>query len=406
MTFWNERRRRVYPRLIVTAVVVWSVLGFTFLWARAASSQERYGGDFVVYWSAAKLAQHGHPEDAFDYSALLAQERKTVPASDLYPWHYPPQFLLIVRPLAVLPYPAALTVWTLGGLSLLYLALLRSRGLSPGVIGLPIGGVVINAGFGQNGALTGALLGLGLPLSESRPFAGGLVLGLLTYKPHLAPVALLFLVLTRNWRACCGAAVSACSLALASLAAFGPSTWAAFFANGSNATKSLFESGAWQQMPSPVAAAQLAGGAPPLAITVQAVWSMAFVAGAGWLVLSGAPRRLVYSGICVASLAASPYVFFYDTAALAPAFAWLLSEARLSRLATYERIGLGMLAVGWPAAWALAATTHVQFGPLLLAVLMVLVLNRARPFGAPAEHGPRPWRFVRAAYEQGFPVRK
>jgi Glycosyltransferase family 87 len=27
------------------------------------------------------------------------------------PWHYPPSFLLLVWPLALLPYPVALAVW-------------------------------------------------------------------------------------------------------------------------------------------------------------------------------------------------------------------------------------------------------------------------------------------------------
>ncbi len=406
MPFWNEKRRRVYPRLIVAAVVIWTVAGFAFLWARAASRDDRYGGDFVVFWSAATIAREGHPAQVFDYGTLLEQERKTVPSTDLYPWHYPPQFLLVVRPFAEVPYPAALIVWTAAGLFMLVFAVQRIVGLSPGSVGLPLAGVVINAAFGQNGALTGAILGIGLPLATSRPFVGGTVLGLLTYKPHFAPVALLALVVTRNWRACAGAALSAGALAICSFVIFGPDTWRAFFDNGSTATHSLFEDGAWQQMPSPVAAVQLAGGTSTLAVVVQAMWSVGFLAVALMLVhkhgLSGPPT----AGIVIATLAVSPYVYFYDTAALGVVVAVLLAHERSARLQNFERIAFAILALGVPFAWMTASAIGIQVGPLVFLLAMAIVVIRLRR----GERAERPVRgttpTVGIPYKSGFPVTK
>ncbi len=59
----------------------------------------------------------------------------------------------------------------------------------------------------------------GLLLSERRPVVAGLLLGLLALKPQYLPVPLLYLLVSKNWRAFGACAGALCGLALAGIAA-------------------------------------------------------------------------------------------------------------------------------------------------------------------------------------------
>ncbi|MGE0598650.1 MAG: glycosyltransferase family 87 protein [Dehalococcoidia bacterium] len=352
-------------------------MGFAYLWRDSATHHERYGGDFVVFWSAANIASRGHPEDVFDLETIHAEERKTVPDSGAYPWYYPPPFLLIVRPFAALPYWLALLAWSAIGLGALGSAAYFCGGRTVGAIGLPLMAIVTNLGFGQNGWLTGAILGFGLTLVSSRPFTAGLVLGLLSYKPHFAPLAVLALLVMRNWRALAGVATSGVAFAATSAVVFGVGVWQEFLANGSQAAEALYSPGAWEKMPGVVSALMLAGAPKIVAQGGQAAWTLGLAAAVVWLVRSEASPRVRNAGIVVASLAASPYIFVYDLAALAVVYAWLLSDAKDRPFRPWELAILGVSCVSPIGVWVVADVTGIQFGPLVLLVLMAIVVGRA-----------------------------
>jgi hypothetical protein len=92
----------------------------------AVSGTERYlggfgslgSGDFVEYWSAARLAMHGG--NPYDPAALLAVERAAGwPRDDpLLMWN-PPWTLALVMPVALLPFEVATFAWLLVQLGLL-----------------------------------------------------------------------------------------------------------------------------------------------------------------------------------------------------------------------------------------------------------------------------------------------
>ena len=70
------------------------------------------GTDFVSFWTASRLALEGQPAAAYQSSAHLAEQRALFPSLAGQPvyfaFFYPPTFLLLLLPLALLPYPAAL----------------------------------------------------------------------------------------------------------------------------------------------------------------------------------------------------------------------------------------------------------------------------------------------------------
>src|SRR5437764_1291527 len=110
----DEERIRVYSWMVVAifavVYVVWLGLSLPDL---VDPRGKPFGYDFIAYWSAAKLALAGHPDAVFDESIISAVQHAAVPAAPgiVFPWHYPPIFLLPVAPLGLLPYPAALALF-------------------------------------------------------------------------------------------------------------------------------------------------------------------------------------------------------------------------------------------------------------------------------------------------------
>src|SRR5260370_15778975 len=80
----------------------------------------------MALWSAARAALGGRPEATFAGAAITAIQHAVVPflPNIWFPWHYPPTFLLVVAPLGLLPYPAALALFVLGS-AVLWAALVR-----------------------------------------------------------------------------------------------------------------------------------------------------------------------------------------------------------------------------------------------------------------------------------------
>lgn len=99
-------------------------------------------------------------------------------------WPYPPTFLLILAPLAMLPYIAAFLVWnvlTLAGCVVAVYSIVRRLPAIALVLACPY--AAWNFVGGQNGCLTASLFGAVLLFLERRPVLAGVFVGCLTYKP-------------------------------------------------------------------------------------------------------------------------------------------------------------------------------------------------------------------------------
>ena len=191
------------------------------------------GADFSHYWLASSLSLAGNPVTVYNTDDFIkAQEVAFAPAKYPVPWFYPPTFLVLLLPLATMPYLAALFAWlavTLSG----YLLVLRRIAPHPLTIWLALAfpGTCQNFFHGQNGFLSAALIGGGLLLLEAHPLIGGVLLGLMSYKPHLMPLIILALVAGRYWKALTAMLISAAGLVLVSLMIFDVKVWIAFWRN-------------------------------------------------------------------------------------------------------------------------------------------------------------------------------
>jgi hypothetical protein len=379
--FLDRERLTNYPRIFLALYVSiggWWLLSGPGLLDR---SGKPVGVDFVTFWAASSLALRGEAEGAWDLARITAVERAVIGAEiPPYAFHYPPTFLLFLAPLALLAYPWALAAWWAATVAA-FLTVVRRIAPHPVTAGLALAfpGFFQNIVQGQNGAFTTALLGGGLLLVDRRPVLGGALLGLLSYKPHLAPLVGLALLAGRRWRALGAAAVTTLVAAGVALTVFGPEAWVAFRGNVPFAVQVLETEGVlpWFRMPTTQVAAMLLGAPPAAARVLQGLSTlvaMALVARA-WAIAAPLPARA--SVLACAAILATPFAFDYDLALLALPVAFLGYD----RWRTGWRPGeKALLVAAWCAplaAPAIAEATSLSVTPALLLALAWTALRPA-----------------------------
>jgi Glycosyltransferase family 87 len=339
------------------------------------------GVDFAQYYAASGLALGGDAAGVYDHETLFQAERALLQADPgRWPWSYPPTALLLVLPLALLPYLPALYLWlALGLAALLLVAWLATRHPLGPVVALLYPAVASSLFAGQNGCLSAALLGGGLLALERRPWLAGLLFGLLSYKPQLGLLLPVALLAGGHWRAFAGAAAATLGFAAVSLAAFGTAPWSAFFANLGFVAEVIERQGAaLENMPTWFALVALPGGSPRLAYAVQVAGVLAALAFVAWLWRRPARPEVKAAGLLLALPMSTPYAQFYDLAALALALLWFGIAAREHGWRAWERPALALLWLAPVALWVLALWLKLQLWPLLLLAVLVLVARRAR----------------------------
>ncbi|MGC3993396.1 MAG: glycosyltransferase family 87 protein [Propionicimonas sp.] len=376
----DEERLRVYPRILVVmsglAAIVYLATVRDGLDFRGAP----LGTDFVTFYAASKLALAGRAADVFDYQLLADAQRTVFPTYDGGPfaWFYPPTFLLVVAPLALLPYVPALVAFV-GASFAGWLAALRRAIARPGagwlIASFP--GLWVCVAHGQNGLLTAALAGGSLLLLPRRPMLSGVLLGLLIIKPHLAVLFAVALLAARAWRTMLVAVATAVVALGASVVAFGRDTLNAWLGTLQIARVAI-EQGylPWSKMPSTFAALRLLGTPVAGAYVGHAAVALA-AAVAVWLVWRRTDDLALRGTVLMAgTFLVNPYAFDYDLVWLAFPIAWMA----LYGLANGWRKGdREVLVLAWllPAlGTAIAAATHVQLAPIALAALVWIAVRR------------------------------
>ena len=214
-------------------------LGAWLFYYRAFSGVR--GEDWMVFYTAGTRRARGQLSVLYDGDKLTALLNARfvhawlVSPLPLHPWLYPPHFLLFVVPFATLP-PG----WALGTFLTLSFAGLAAALWSLGenaterwltiISALLCPAAAIVACLGQNTFLSCALLVGGFSAMRRHPILGGVLLGMLSYKPQLALMVPVALVAARQWKVLAAAVASAALLAAASAALFGLDLWRVWFA--------------------------------------------------------------------------------------------------------------------------------------------------------------------------------
>ena len=311
----TTERIRLYSLVILVA----SALELPFL--LFVSAHAPFGADFVVTWAADHAAVNGN--DFYDQKLTQATDQAVTGLAAFFPYPYPPTYALITAPLGSLPYHAALAIWMLAGLAAFagaMLLLTKGRGVLP-ILAFPA--VVINIVNGQNGLVFASLFAAALGVLKTRPIVAGVLIGLMSTKPHLGLLIPFALAGAKEWRAFAAAAATVAALILASILAFGAAPWLEFLAQAEIYRSQLLVAGnpILAKIVTVFATAQRLGLGEVIAYGAQAA---AFIGAAGFVFLVW--RRAVsdpikHAALVFAALVATPYLFDYDLAILGIAIA-------------------------------------------------------------------------------------
>lgn len=420
---WLNPERLVLLSLPVLATIL--AMGWLWLEMRLEHLGTPLVADFITFWSASSLTLSGHPEAAYDLARISAVAQAAVPGfGGVVSWHYPPTFLLLVWPLALLPIGSAWFVFI--GLSFVLYAgalyfslapLLRAAHFGPLrrllQVLLPLlafGGVATDLIYGQNGFLTAGLMASGLVLLRHKPWQAGLCFGLLAIKPHLALLLPLALACARQWRAFAGAALSACGSLLLSVALFGWASLQGFLTGMARARHWLEADGQPRRLPvlpeqidaSWVEQARLSRNAIPSLFSflrqleVSIAWAyalhallallVALIVARAWRGAASWPLR--FALLSCGSVLVTPYLFDYELCWLALPLCWAVVEGVQSGWRRGERefllllgllpLPMFLLARVWPLPFALS---------LPLACFLYLAIKSERALCTAKVHG-------------------
>ena len=302
--------------------------------------------DLVLFWEAGRLALQGQAATLFDPAALADS---LPPEASGLKWLYPPTMALVLAPLGALPLPVAgailLTATLLGLLAALRIA---ARGAPQRSGTVLLGAFTSSSAYlialGQLTGVFAALIVIGLTAARRRPVLAGVLIGLVTLKPHVGVLLPFALAGLRAWRAAAAAAATAMFLGAASLLVFGAEPWRLLAAN--------------------LTAHQGGHGAG------VAIGSMGGFQSLAKLGLPLGPAAAFYGVLCVG----------------AAATAWRLGRVRPADLAPFVLLGTGLVCpVVWPYQWVLPTIGAVTlaardaFGSPLLCAAAALVALGALP---------------------------
>ena len=309
----STEKRAVYFRAVLfmlVLVLVPTAAGFSGVHFRPGPQKPL---DFDGFFLTGQLVWRGIIEQAYHYTTLFPLQVSVNKAETFLPWTYPPQFDLVVALFALLPKGLAYSVFMIGTLTA-YLATLKritAENFVPTLI-LLVPVIIITVGIGQNGFLTGTLIGLTCLGLQSRRSIAGLPLGLMVIKPHLAVAFAVYTLVNRRWGTALVAAVTIAATSALATVLLGPAVWTAFF-DGTKEARIFLNHGFYPlfRMVSVFAAVRSLGVPALLANAAQAVVAMLAL---GSVVLASrqfSPQRAL--GItAIATLLISPYEYDYD----------------------------------------------------------------------------------------------
>jgi hypothetical protein len=328
--------------------------------------------DFQSFWVAAGFALEGRPADAYVVDLHAAAQLRLHDATvKTVGFAYPPTFLLAILPFGLMPYGVAAMAWVAGTLGA-YVAALRtlvpSWSILLGLAAFPA--VYWNIAYGQNGFVTAALFAVAVSSLGQRPWAAGLCIGLLAYKPHLGVILPLVLAAGGHWRTFLGATITVIATSAAATLAFGPNIWLAFLGMTGEARSWLsYPPDYLRQMISVYAAARLLGASETLAYIVQLAIALPCLAVLLLLIRRRACATAQGAAMVCCAALCTPYLLRYDMVVVTIPLAWLWVQA--SRTG-YRRSEIVVMI----AAFLAAAIRTVQIGDIdiLLAPFAILAV--------------------------------
>jgi len=380
---WLHRARIIgWSGILLTAELV--ALAFLIAWTHGAfvPIHPPTTTDFASFYAAGKLALAGTPALAYDHAAHHAAEMAaTAPGIEYQFFFYPPVYLLLCAPLALLPYLASFVLFQAATLALWLVVarrILAARGWAWCVPVLAYPAVFWTIGLGQNALLSASLLGAVTLLIDTRPRTAGLLLGLLCYKPHLALLAPVALAAGGYWRAFAAAALSVAAIVALSVVCFGIAPWYAYLGELAGA-RAVYETGRIELAGyvTPFGAARLLGLAPTVAYVLQLAASVIVATIVFWIWRRDADPARRGAALTGGILLSIPLALLYDLMIAAVAMLWLVRAAARDGFLAWEKLLLAFCFLVPLACRYVGEGLGIPLAPLAPIVLLAFAIARS-----------------------------
>lgn len=378
-THWLDRERLRTYSAAVLVIVVYFVL--RTVWEAWQRYRQPAGMDFVTFWAASRMWLEGTPLKAYSYEAMTRLAQQVAPHFPTpAPFFYPPNFLLLLRPLALLPCSVAYVIFAFATAGI-FVRLLRKvlpmrEALLP-ILAFP--GIWLNLVQGQNAALTASLALGAFLLMKKRPVLAGICIGMLSIKPHLAVLFPVALACAGMWTAFTAAAITVAIFTGLSIAVFGVAAVPAFlhglhFASGAVAHGSL----PWSQMASVFVSLRKLHVPVNFAYAGQAASALIAVFATSYAWKRSDDLALRAMALVAATFLVSPYIYHYDTAWLGGAIALFAAKGLRDGWLRGER---EILCIAWiypPLGVVAGQLSNAGIGPLVFVALLIFTIRRVK----------------------------
>lgn len=330
-------------RMLAVLLMSCAILPLVYV-IKLATAPEPLFPDFFGLWSFGRYVLTHAPATIYDEPALHAfQTGFGMPPDKAYKFLYSPWILLLLAPIGALPYAAARIVWLVLTFTVYAAAVAAWRWQRPmAALLLLAPSSAVCFLVGQNGFLTATLMLGGMRLLPTRPFAAGVLLAAVGYKPQFAVLVPFVLLFGKHWRAMVGAGVAAAMLSLAVTLAFGPAIWGAWLATVRDqpAAVTAGRDALLDMMPTVTSAALLLGGGAKVAFVAQVAGALAGLL-ALWRV-RGRQDAEAQAVLPLAALLTTPYAFHYDLPMTTGAVLAVIA-ARIAAAGQFDQIEFALL---------------------------------------------------------------
>jgi len=374
MPILDRERLNTYPKIILFLYI--AIYGFLIFSGSGYADRmgKPIGGDFSAFWATSHMLLSGEAAYVYDDERVFEAEKSVTGVDYRNPVPYPPVWFFVIAPLALFAYIPSLILWlTLTFSAFLYVTCRFAPHALTIWLTLSFPGTFQNVIHGHNGFVTASILGFALLIIEKYPLTAGLLLGLLSFKPHLVMMIPLFLVAGRCWRVLSGLIISVSLLVSASVILFGFDAWVKFFEK-IPFMMYLLKNGFLQmhQVVSTLGALLLLGIPYSVAVWIHLVCALIGIGftAAAWY--KNKPGCVKHSLLVLTVLLVTPYSNSYDLTLLALPICWIGWEAykrgEISNPATFFLI----------AAWFLPLVTvdlavHTRFQPAPFLILCMVI---------------------------------
>lgn len=340
--------------------------------------------DFFAFNSFSRFIRQHPPMLIYDQGLL--RHFQDLPNHKLFAFMYHPGMMLLLWPLAYLPYDAGYVLWIGVGLAACSIAVAGSRNGWPlALLVLVAPSTLWTSLAGQSSLLVAGLLIGGLLLSPRRPLLAGLLIGLATYKPQLGILVPVALIAAGQWRTMLAAFATTLCIVLLSTLVFGAAVWPAWFHHLSSIVdvRSAHATD-WAPVQATVASNLISLGiGGRIAETVQVVTSIVSILCV-WNCFRPSGRqddqsglRLKVAALGTATFLAAPFAFTYDLPLFTGAVLLFVDERRRAEGTFMFREVLAIVAGMMLPCCVLSNWLHCLSG-IVVALMLCTIMHRLR----------------------------